>query len=59
MNGKTKTTVSIALIGAMLVVGVQRLVPTLEHIGSNAFSTLGLLLVLGLLSFGVWRVLRD
>ena len=49
----------VALLAAMLFAGAKQLLPTLEHIASNAVSIIGLILLLGLLSLGIWRVLRD
>lgn len=47
------------LILAMLGFGIVRFQSDLAIISSNAFSLIGIIVVVGLLGYGAYRILRD
>ncbi|HOY15722.1 MAG TPA: hypothetical protein PLC89_00450 [Haliscomenobacter sp.] len=47
------------LIVAMVGAGISQLMPTLNIMASNAFSLIGIIVVVGLLGYGAYRILQD
>jgi heme A synthase len=51
------------LVGLLVVVmiggGIIKLMPTLQIFASSAFSLIGIVVVVGLLGYGAYRILRD
>lgn len=51
------------LVGLLVVVmiggGIIKLMPTLLIFASSAFSLIGIVVVVGLLGYGTYRILRD
>lgn len=47
------------LIVAMVGAGISQLMPTLSIMASNAFSLIGIIVVVGLLGYGAYRILQD
>jgi hypothetical protein len=47
------------LLVAVVVLGIRQAWPTLETISTNLFSTFGTIIVVGLLGYGIYRIIRE
>jgi hypothetical protein len=47
------------LLVAVVVLGIRQAWPTLETISTNLFSTFGTVVVVGLLGYGIYRIIRE
>jgi hypothetical protein len=47
------------LLVAVVVMGIRQAWPSLETISTNLFSTLGTIVVVGLLGYGIYRIIRE
>lgn len=56
---KSKQVLVGILIVAMVGAGISQLMPTLNIMASNAFSLIGIIVVVGLLGYGAYRILQD